>query len=76
MTQTNKTRVYLTTRTVGQNFATAAQLRRHHPGRADHGEVLAETDDKPLGFTAAALNSAVHLAEKRGWTVVDEDYEP
>ena len=42
--------------TVGQNFATAAQLRS---GR----KVVAETDDVPLGFTGCARDLALKLAE-------------
>lgn len=69
-------RIYITTRTVGQSFGTVGVLNRFHPGCPDHGEVLAETNLKPFGFTGAALNSAVNMATDRGWTVVDEDYQP
>lgn len=69
-------RVYITTEPVGQCFGTIGVVKLHYPGCADHGKRLATTDVRPHGFTTAAANAAFNLAEARGWTVVDEEYQP
>lgn len=69
-------RVYITTSTVGVNFGICGQIRKHHPDCADHGELVAETGVRPLGFEAAAMNAAANLAFDRGHTVVEKDYQP
>lgn len=54
------------TRTVGQFFATCGVIRDARSRRK-----LAEGRDCPYGFSAAAYDAAVSLAESRGWTVVN-----
>ena len=63
------TTITIRTRSIGQNFATCAQLVSARTGR-----VLAETGERPYGFDAAAIQDAETLAEPRGYRVArDED---
>lgn len=60
-------RVYLTTRTVGQCFATVGQIRR-----VGSRKLVAEPDTiRPYGFTGAAYSDAESLAAQLGLTVVE-----
>ena len=65
MTKTNRTKVTLRTRTVGQSFGTVGQVVSLRTGK-----VLAETDTRPYGMSGAALDAAESLATKRGYMVV------
>lgn len=57
--------VYVTTRSVGQGFATCGVVRR-----VGSGLKLAETRDFPYGFVGSACESAELIATQRGWRVV------
>lgn len=61
MTKTT-TRVFVTTRTVGESFGTVAQIRSERTRR-----ILAETRVRPYGFTQAALRDADAICEERGY---------
>jgi hypothetical protein len=52
--------VTLRTRNVGESFGIVGQVV------AGNGRVLAETETKPYGFTASALDAARTLAERVG----------
>lgn len=69
-------RIYITTRTVGQSFGTVEDTDRFHPGCPDHGEVLAETNGRVQCGAGETKRLEVNMATDRGWTVVDEDYQP
>ena len=63
-------KVTIKTRTVGQYFATCGVIRDARTGRK-----LAEGQEVPYQFTAAAVDRARAEAERRGWVVVESDEE-
>lgn len=62
-------RVRITTRNVGQAYGTEGVIK------ALNGRVLATTDARPYGFTAAAESAAHALAERKGFVVVEKRHE-
>lgn len=70
-TQTTKRTVKLSTRTVGTNFGRAGVVTD-----ARTGKKLAESDETfPLGNGNAAYEDARRIAERKGWTVVEDAAE-
>lgn len=62
-------KVVVYTETAGQHFATYGVVRAL-TARGRRGEVLHTTDEKPYGFTSAAIASAEAWAAKHGHTII------
>ncbi len=58
--------VILRTRTVGQAFGTMGEIR------ARNGDLLAQGEVRPYGFTNAAISDVAAIASDRGYLVLTD----